>query len=172
MLETTEITPPAPMPIIGKVSESSPERRTKSLFASRVIWLAWSSEPLASLMPTMVGIRPTHDRFREQIDPGAAGHVVEHERQVDRLRNRREVPVQSVWCRAVVVRRDHERPVGTQRARSRVRSMTVAVLLEPVPARTGTRPPAVSTTTETTRSHSGHARAPALHRSCHARDKT
>src|SRR5215204_2127298 len=56
MLETTEITPLAPTPIIGKVSESSPETTTNAAGASRTIWLAWSSDPLASLIPTIPGV--------------------------------------------------------------------------------------------------------------------
>src|SRR5829696_10057465 len=40
MFETTEITPLAPTPIIGRVSESSPETTTNASGASRTIWLA------------------------------------------------------------------------------------------------------------------------------------
>src|SRR5215207_2725089 len=39
-------------------------------------------------------IRQSHRRFREQINTGSTGHVVENDWQVDRLRNRGEMPIQ------------------------------------------------------------------------------
>src|SRR5262249_40122619 len=56
MLASTEITPLPPTLMIASVSESSPERTSKSGPAPLTIALAWSVEPLASLTPTTVGI--------------------------------------------------------------------------------------------------------------------
>ena len=55
MLAMTEMTPRPPTDISGSVRLSSPESTLKSGPQATMTWVIWSSEPEASLMPTMLG---------------------------------------------------------------------------------------------------------------------
>ena len=137
------MTPLAPMLISGSVSESSPLRTVMS--HSDMISLAMSSEPVASLIATMFGcwLQPGHG-LRRHRDAGAAGDVVQHDRQIDPVGQRHEVPVQPFLRRLVVVRVDRQAGrcpglLGDLRAAP----AASLVALAPTPAMTGTRPLAV-----------------------------
>ena len=72
MLPTTDTTPRPPMLISGKVRLSSPLRIVRS--HSEAMCDAWSSEPVASLTATMVGISARRamvsGRMLEPVRPG------------------------------------------------------------------------------------------------------
>ena len=81
------------------------------------------------------------DRFRQDVRAGAAGNVVQHDRQVARLGDGGEVAVVAFLRRLVVVGADHAaRRRRRPSWRSCVRRMASRVLLEPVPGMTLMRP--------------------------------
>ncbi len=81
--------------------------------------MTWSSEPDASLIAVMRGWRGqlSHGGGKD-VHRGAAGHVVDHERDVHRVRHRAEVGQESALGRLVVVGRGEHAPVDARRGGS------------------------------------------------------
>ena len=105
------MTPSAPIASMGSVRVSLPERTVKSV--RQRISLAWSTEPLASLMATMFSTWASRStvwgsRWRAR----AGRHVVEHQRQRAGLGDPGEVGVKTVLRGPVVIGGDDQRPVG------------------------------------------------------------
>ena len=70
----------------------------------------------ASLMPTMLRVRDQFGHgFRQQVATGAAGHVVQHDRQPALVGDRAEMRDQAGLGRPHVGRRDHQRGIGAER---------------------------------------------------------
>ncbi len=64
-------------------------------------------------MPAIRGmLGQTHDSLGQHVAHGATRHVVENDRQVDRIGNGNKVPVQAFLGGSVVVRDDREQSIG------------------------------------------------------------
>ena len=92
------------------------------------------------------------DRLWLDVTASPAGNIVEHKRDVDALRDCREMAEHAFLVRTIVVRRDQQGPSAPARAANRVSRIASAVEFDPVPAMTLARPAADSTTRAMTRS--------------------
>ena len=89
--------PRPPTAISGSVSASSPDSTRKSDGTARQISHICVMLPDASLTPTMFGIaREPRERRRLDVDAGAAGHVVDDDRQRRALGDRAVVLVRAL----------------------------------------------------------------------------
>ena len=108
--DTTEITPSAPRDTAAQgqrvVAGEDGEARRVVLRRSAA---SCSRFPAASLTPTTPAISARAEGLLDaQVLPRAAGHVVRHDREIDRRGDRREVREHARAVRLVVVRRDDE----------------------------------------------------------------
>ena len=111
--ETTETIPRPPTDITGSVSASSPDSTRKSSGTARQISHICVTLPDASFTPTMFGDRAQADDGGDvHVDAGAAGDVVDDDRQRHRVGDRLVMLEQPFRRGLVVVRRDRQDAVG------------------------------------------------------------
>jgi hypothetical protein len=107
--------------------------------------------PVDVLHADDVGVlREPRHRLHRHVHHAARRDVVDDDRQVHRIGDRHEVAIQPLLRRLVVIGGDHQRGIRAGALAWRVRSTASAVLFEPVPAITGTRPAAAATQRSTT----------------------
>ena len=110
--------------------------------------------PVASLIPTMLSIaasRKTH----QYVTGGTSRHVVKDLLDIDRLRYRLEVLIQTFLGWFVVIRCHQQASVSAGRFGAFGELIASEVELAPVPAISGTRPPTILTASAITSACSG-----------------
>ena len=139
MLPTTEITPRA---------ADRQQRQREAVVAAEHGQVRWRQD-LRGLVHRAGGfldhgdvrqLGHAGDRFRLDVLAGAAGDVVDADRDVDRFGQGLEVLIEAFLRRLVVVGSHDQGGVGAASAANRVSRRASAVLFEPVPAMTLIRP--------------------------------
>src|SRR6266581_522680 len=101
--DDTEMMPRPPIAISGSVSASSPDRTMKSHGAADLAHLRHVPRGFLHA-DDVLDRRETDERFHVDVDAGAAGHVVEHDRERRAFGDRAIVLKQTFGSRLVVVR--------------------------------------------------------------------